>query len=709
VNPADLIAWTDDTDSDEDTLPDWQEFILGTNPYNQDTDGDGIGDAWEIAHGMNPVDATDADRDADGDGLTNREEQANGTDPYNASTGGSGIPDGWAIANGLNPLDPNLASGDPTGRGMTNYWKYLLGLNPNSTDTDGNGTADVDEDTDGDGIPNGWEIAYGLDPSNPHDADEDWDGDGISNDWEYRLGLNPWSPETYGYPDGVVDSDGDGIPDKWEIAHGLNPLDAADADLDPDFGGGSTADEFRAGTDFKSASSTPPRLEDQQEFSDGQTPAIFLIDVTGGDPMKTTLEVKPIPNLTKGEATPLLGAFIEWGMATPHVGAYIEYLPPAALVRFDAFEVTARQGSYESPPKRIWVRVEGVVAITPPGAFRQQRKDGFTLFPLNNDYDDHAESLDNRPPRDNADQTIGPNDDDIVPIDLAFNPDEISVTYATLALRLPANVRVFAEPTNWDGDRANLIALPDGRRDFDIDLNNSAFYSDEPGSEAGIPIFLRPFKPLVRLGHLRVHVEALSEFNGGDFTLTAREAILLAAVSGGSGTKPDEKTAKNTVRPPLEFIASDIYRGFDPGLDSAPWTITHYIPSLAAFDINSFKARHPAYMAKLDQFLEGKPTEVQCAIMNAVQYTELSGGTALTQFGASLANGTGPLKVKGPGVMGSPLTEFDKDKVAAVVISNTKSFVIEANQPSDGLAHSTAIEARGQHANGIERCESAGT
>ena len=26
-----------------------------------------------------------------------------------------------------------------------------------------------------------------------------------------------------------LDSDGDGIPDAWEIAHGLNPRDAADA------------------------------------------------------------------------------------------------------------------------------------------------------------------------------------------------------------------------------------------------------------------------------------------------------------------------------------------------------------------------------------------------------------------------------------------------------------------------------------------------
>src|SRR5262249_53586142 len=42
-----------------------------------------------------------------------------------------------------------------------------------------------DADTDGDGIPNGWEQAHGLDPLNPFDADEDNDGDGMSNLQEY--------------------------------------------------------------------------------------------------------------------------------------------------------------------------------------------------------------------------------------------------------------------------------------------------------------------------------------------------------------------------------------------------------------------------------------------------------------------------------------------------------------------------------------------
>jgi hypothetical protein len=51
-----------------------------------DSDGDGIPDAWELAHGMNPFDPSDALADWDGDGVTNRMEYQFGTDPNTADT-----------------------------------------------------------------------------------------------------------------------------------------------------------------------------------------------------------------------------------------------------------------------------------------------------------------------------------------------------------------------------------------------------------------------------------------------------------------------------------------------------------------------------------------------------------------------------------------------------------------------------------------------
>lgn len=57
-------------------------------------------------------------------------------------------------------------------------------------------------DSDGDGLPDGVELAMGLDPQNPADAEEDLDGDGFTNIEEYVAGtaLNDGAA----YPDPVV-------------------------------------------------------------------------------------------------------------------------------------------------------------------------------------------------------------------------------------------------------------------------------------------------------------------------------------------------------------------------------------------------------------------------------------------------------------------------------------------------------------------------
>ncbi len=49
-------------------------------------------------------------------------------------------------------------------------------------------------DTDKDGMPNYWEMRYGLDPEDEADAMEDKDGDGYTNLEEYKAGSDPTNP-----------------------------------------------------------------------------------------------------------------------------------------------------------------------------------------------------------------------------------------------------------------------------------------------------------------------------------------------------------------------------------------------------------------------------------------------------------------------------------------------------------------------------------
>ena len=69
-----------DIDNDGDGLTAWEEIQLQTSDSNPDTDGDGMPDGWEVAHGLDPL-TDDAGNDPDEDGLSNLEEYQRGSDP----------------------------------------------------------------------------------------------------------------------------------------------------------------------------------------------------------------------------------------------------------------------------------------------------------------------------------------------------------------------------------------------------------------------------------------------------------------------------------------------------------------------------------------------------------------------------------------------------------------------------------------------------
>jgi len=199
------------------------ERTYGTEPLLADTDGDGMGDGWEVDNGLNPL-IDDGAGDLDSDGLTNKEEYDLGTDPQDSDTDDDGMPDGWEVDNGLDPLVDDSAL-DPDADGLTNLEEYGLGTDPQ------------DSDTDNDGMPDGWEIDPGFgqptpvfNPLDPVDAMLDADSDGLTNVGEYYQGTNPHN----------ADTDGDGLPDGWEVLNGLKPTSTNyphGANHDPDSDG----------------------------------------------------------------------------------------------------------------------------------------------------------------------------------------------------------------------------------------------------------------------------------------------------------------------------------------------------------------------------------------------------------------------------------------------------------------------------------------
>jgi hypothetical protein len=163
--------------------------------HQLDTDGDGIPDRWEIDHGLNPYDPSDANLDYNYDNLTNLEEYKKRWDPWDTDTDDDGISN-YAEFTGLFAF-----FSDPT-----------------------------EKDTDDDGLDDLKEICRYIDTDNQTQMDEIYpkkDNRGwvidklrkLREDYPYE--LDPLNP----------DVDGDGLDDGDEIKHDTSP-NTIDWDLD---------------------------------------------------------------------------------------------------------------------------------------------------------------------------------------------------------------------------------------------------------------------------------------------------------------------------------------------------------------------------------------------------------------------------------------------------------------------------------------------
>ena len=254
------------SDEDMDGLSLLKEGQFMTNPDSNDTDGDGLFDSWEVqydgASGVNPlIGASSAElvSDEDMDGLTLLKEGEFMTDPTDNDTDGDGLNDRWEVqyngSSGVNATkaasDAELASDEDDMDGLNVSREEQFMTDPTDNDTDGDGLNDsyevtlgtdpTDNDTDDDGLNDSYEVTLGTDPT-----DSDTDGDGLKDGYEVTLGMNA----------STSDTDGDGLKDGWEVqynnASGVDPLKKASPEelsSDTDGDGLTLLEEAAANTD----------------------------------------------------------------------------------------------------------------------------------------------------------------------------------------------------------------------------------------------------------------------------------------------------------------------------------------------------------------------------------------------------------------------------------------------------------------------------
>jgi hypothetical protein len=185
-----IVLEIEDFDSDNDGLSDITETDVSfTDPFNPDTDGDGLQDGDEFLGGE------------PGDPLSRR------TNPLDVDTDNDGLCDG------LLAFVPVCVSGE---------------------DIDADGIQDDGEtdasnaDSDRDGLNDNVEILIGDYPGRTDPLDPDSDNDGLLDGVEDRDGDGRFEPGSLETNPLDVDTDDGGVGDGIEVNRGTDPLDPSD-------------------------------------------------------------------------------------------------------------------------------------------------------------------------------------------------------------------------------------------------------------------------------------------------------------------------------------------------------------------------------------------------------------------------------------------------------------------------------------------------
>ena len=197
ASPRDMTTPVPDMAApDMSTRPDMPLPPLDMNPDTRcspgiDSDGDGLNNDCECAYGTDPFNP-----DTDGDGLTDGQEDADKscsltrgsqeTDARNADTDGDGLNDGLELQIGTHPL-----RSDTDGDGINDKIEHETCTDPLNVDSDGDGLEDGVEDANFDGqlgtcVNRVYDVMCAMGESDPCKADTDGDGVPDAEEVQYR-------------------------------------------------------------------------------------------------------------------------------------------------------------------------------------------------------------------------------------------------------------------------------------------------------------------------------------------------------------------------------------------------------------------------------------------------------------------------------------------------------------------------------------------